>query len=326
MAGKFLIVNNGFTAARDPLAQVALAVARAASLRGFDVLMATHTHCDVSAIPADLRTIPLFRVDHSGQTIEERSASIAPLRGELAPLVRTPIEALLKGRIRFREWFAARLIPPAIEERGLKSWFTRLTRRVLPSLVLGRFRARSRRHAGGSGRVPVQMEELLRRALSAIPSDHNEVMCYRMFAEDLERLLVLCEGSAGDHVYLPAAHGRDAVAITALVNRIGSERLPTFHLVFRHTVFSAAELECETCPRENFQARIHRAYFDVCRAYPRLPTVRFYCDNLELAATYEALTGFHFGILPSSRQPAHDLLSELLHSNQPHVGKTARVG
>jgi glycosyltransferase involved in cell wall biosynthesis len=119
-----------------------------------------------------------------------------------------------------------------------------------------------------------------------------------MFAEDLERLLALCEVGQGDHVYLPTAYGRDAAAILALVNRVGEDRVPTFHLEYLHPIHTPADLERERCAFKAFHTRTHRAYFDACRAYPESPRVRFYTDTPEHAADYSALAGFRFRHLP----------------------------
>jgi hypothetical protein len=139
---------------------------------------------------------------------------------------------------------------------------------------------------------------LLRHALNRTPPDHNEFAHHQMFAADLERFLTLCEAGPGDHVYFPTAYGRDALAALTLVARVGAERLPTFHLEYRHAMLSPAELDRETNPFRAFHTRTHRAYFDACRAHPETPKVRFYTDTAELAGDYAALAGFAFDVLP----------------------------
>ena len=324
MAAKFLIVNNGMTEARGHFVETGVAIGRAARRRGFDVLMAVHARCNGRELPADLPTLPIFRVDHWGHIVDERQPAAVPLRGELGPLCDTPIEAVLDGRASLRELLDARFERPRDTRIGLKPRLARFVRGILPPLVTGLFRAltppvlfdwvravsRKRRglpsapwaeggtHATDCAPLPGDPEGMLGRELGRTPPDHNEFVHYRMFAADLERLLALCGAGPGDHVFFPTAYGRDAAAVLALVSRVGADRLPTFHLEFRHAVLSPSELDRETDPFRAFHTRTHRAYFDACRAYPESPCVRFYTDTRELAADYAALSGFAFGVLP----------------------------
>jgi glycosyltransferase involved in cell wall biosynthesis len=324
MAARFLIVNNGMTEARGHFVETGVAIARAARRRGFDVLMAVHARCDTRELPADLPTLPIFRVDHWGHIVDERQPSAVPLRGELGPLCDTPIEAVLDGRASLRELLDARFAAPQTQTPGLKSRLAHAARRVLPPILTSLLRALtppvafdwvravSRRRRGlppapwaegGSASadftpLPGDVDGLLQRELGHIPPDHNEFVHYQMFAADLERLLTLCGAGPGDHVFLPTAYGRDAAAIFSLVQRVGADRLPTFHLEYRHAVLSPAELDREQNAFKAFHTRTHRAYFDACRAYPESAKVRFYTDTAELAADYAALAGFRFGVLP----------------------------
>jgi glycosyltransferase involved in cell wall biosynthesis len=324
MAARFLIVNNGMTEARGHFVETGVAIARAARLRGFDVLMAVHVRCDGRALPADLPTLPIFRVDHWGHTVGAHQPSALPLRGELGPLCHTPIEAVLDGRASLRELLDSRFEHAQDARTGAKARLAGLAQRILPPLITGLFRAlvppvmfdwvreMSRKRRGlppapwSEGGVcapdctplPSDVEGVLERELKRTPPDHNEFRHYRMFAADLERLLALCGAGPGDHVFFPTAYGRDAAAVRALVARVGAEHLPTFHLEFRHAVLAPGELDRETDPFRAFHTRTHRAYFDACRAYPESPRVRFYTDTRELAADYAALAGFAFGVLP----------------------------
>jgi glycosyltransferase involved in cell wall biosynthesis len=325
MAAKFLIVNNGLTEARGHFVETGVAIARAARRRGFDVLMAVHAHCAGCELPSDLPTLPIFRVDHWGHIVEERPPAAVPLKGELGPLCATPIEAVLDGRASLRALLDSRLIAPHAAKPSLRTRLMQHARRVLPPVLGGlfraltppvifdRIRALSRRRRGlpaapwaegGSAHathfesLPTDVEGLLRRELGRVPPDHNEFAHYQMFAADLERLLTLCDVGPDDHVFLPTAYGRDAAAVLALVQRVGADHLPTFHLEFRHAVLAPTELDRETCPFKAFHTRTHRAYFDACRAHPESPKVRFYTDTGELAADYAALAGFPFSVLP----------------------------
>jgi glycosyltransferase involved in cell wall biosynthesis len=324
MAAKFLIVNNGMTEARGHFVETGVALARAARRRGFDVLMGVHARCTGRELPTDLPTLPLFRVDHWGHVVAERQPPAVPLRGELGPLCDTPVGGLLDGTVPLRDFLDARFARTPEARPGWGTGFARATRRALPPLVTGLFRAltppalfdlaraRSRRRRGlppapwaegGEAApdwtaVPRDADGLLRRALGGIPPDHNEFAHYLMGAADLDRFLALCGAGPGDHVYFPTAHGRDAAAAHALVARVGAAQAPTFHLEFRHAVLGPAELDGEPDPFRAFYTRTHRAYFDACRARPESPRVRFYTDTRELAADYAALAGFPFAVLP----------------------------
>jgi glycosyltransferase involved in cell wall biosynthesis len=324
MAAKFLVVNNGMTEARGHFVETGVAVARAARARGFDVAMGVHARCTGSELPNDLPTLPLFRVDHWGHIVAESPASALPLRGELAPLSDTPIEAVLDGRATLRELLDSRFAPPQHTRRSLKTRLAHFAKQTLPPIAMTAFRAlmppvgfqwiraisRKRRGlppapwadgahtANDFAPLPRDTEGLLRRALNRTPPDHNEFAHYQMFAADLERFLTLCNAGPSDHVYFPTAYGRDAIAVGNLAQRIGIAKLPTFHLEYRHAVLSPRELECEPCAFKAFHTRSLRAYFDACRAFPESPNVRFYTDTAELARDYSALAGFPFAVLP----------------------------
>ncbi|MFM8273154.1 MAG: glycosyltransferase [Gemmata sp.] len=323
MSAKFLIVNNGLTEARGHFVETGAAVAQAARRRGFDVLMGVHARCTGRGVPSDLPTVPLFRVDHWGHIVDEAQPAGIPLKGELAPLCDTPVAAVRDGRATLRELLDARLVAPQQTGRGTKARLAHLAKRVLPPVAgaalravvppvaFDWLRARSRQRRGlppapwselsgphGYAPPPKDTEGLLRHALNRTPPDHNEFAHHQMFAADLERFLTLCEAGPGDHVYFPTAYGRDALAALTLVARVGAERLPTFHLEYRHAMLSPAELDRETNPFRAFHTRTHRAYFDACRAHPETPKVRFYTDTAELAGDYAALAGFAFDVLP----------------------------
>jgi hypothetical protein len=120
-----------------------------------------------------------------------------------------------------------------------------------------------------------------------------------LFYRDLDRLLCLTDVGPSDHVYLPTAHAREAYAIRRLIEEVGEEQSPTFHLEFRHPIATLDELESG---QHNYgtllYTRIHQAFFDACRAYPDPQKMRYYADTDLLAVDYAHLSGFEFDVLP----------------------------
>ena len=120
-----------------------------------------------------------------------------------------------------------------------------------------------------------------------------------LFLRDLDRLLCLADVGPNDHVYLPTAHAREAYAIRRLIQEVGEETAPTFHLDFRHPVATLDELHSTPSPPGALQyTRVHQAFFDACRAHPDTSRMRYYTDTDQLAVDYAHLTGFEFHVLP----------------------------
>ncbi len=143
-----------------------------------------------------------------------------------------------------------------------------------------------------------QVETHLKNALSRSNAD-REAELWPLFLRDLDRLLCIALVRPEDHIYLPTAHGRDAFAVRRLIQEIGEERSPTFHLEFRHAIATLDELEKEKQnPNLLYYTKVHQAFFDACRAYPDTAKMRYYTDTDELAADYGDLTGFDFRVLP----------------------------
>ena len=142
-----------------------------------------------------------------------------------------------------------------------------------------------------------QVEMTLSAALSRAQAP-NEASLRTLFLRDLDRLLCLADAGPNDHVYLPTAHGREAYAIRQLIQEIGEERSPTFHLEFRHPVATLDELESGQDPGTLAFTLVHRAFFDACRAHPDTPKMRYYTDTDLLAVDYAHLAGFEFQVLP----------------------------
>jgi glycosyltransferase involved in cell wall biosynthesis len=143
-----------------------------------------------------------------------------------------------------------------------------------------------------------QIEAHLRNALCRINAE-GETELWSVFHRDLDRLLCLADVRKDDHIYLPTAHGREAYAVRRLIEEIGEERAPTFHLEFRHAIATLEELETEKQdPAVLYYTRVHQAFFDACRGYPDSAKLRYYTDTDLLAADYGHLAGMDFDVLP----------------------------
>jgi glycosyltransferase involved in cell wall biosynthesis len=136
-------------------------------------------------------------------------------------------------------------------------------------------------------------DELARAGLA------QEAELSAIFRHDLDRLLCLVGAGPRDHVYLPTAHGREALAVRQFIHELGEDRVPQFHLEFRHAVSTLEDLDQgNDDPFVLRYTRCHRAYFDAFRAYPETSRMRLYTDTEELAADYASLTGQAFDVLP----------------------------
>jgi hypothetical protein len=158
--------------------------------------------------------------------------------------------------------------------------------------------ARSAVNDSGQISFDSQVEMNLSNALSRTGADlEGEV--WQLFFRDLDRLLCLADVGPADHVFLPTAHAREAYAIRRLIEEIGEEQSPTFHLEFRHPISTLDELESGNAnPGTLLYTRIHQAFFDACRAYADTSSMRFYTDTDLLADDYARLGGFEFRVLP----------------------------
>ena len=127
----------------------------------------------------------------------------------------------------------------------------------------------------------------------------REAELWQLFLRDLDRLLCLADVGPEDHVFLPTAHGREAFALRRLIQEIGEERSPVFHLEFRHAVATLDELDSgQQDASVLFYTRVHQAYFNACRAYADTSRIRYYTDTEELARDYGHLVGAEFRVLP----------------------------
>jgi glycosyltransferase involved in cell wall biosynthesis len=207
---------------------------------------------------------------------------------------------------------AQALLPPFIYE--LLRWLYRQRHSVkeaarviitstAPPVLLEAMRTRYARLNGKAGygvhdrhrHRPLTPAIIVEKHLGQFPGC-REVEYSDVFRRDLERLLCLAGFTPRDHVFLPTAHGRELFAIRQMIEAIGPQHLPTFHLEFRHALdYSAAE-----CPSddEHPYTAYHRIYFDGYRHYGPTPRVYLYTDTEELSAVYSHLAGVDFGVLP----------------------------
>lgn len=117
-----------------------------------------------------------------------------------------------------------------------------------------------------------------------------------IFKRDLERLLTFARIGAGDHVLLGTAHAREVAAVSLVCRRLSKERLPTFHLEFRHPLFRsrATSEELAASPTVN----LHRSFLALHNKWGEHESVKFYTDTAELSRDFERLDQGRFGVLP----------------------------
>jgi glycosyltransferase involved in cell wall biosynthesis len=210
----------------------------------------------------------------------------------LPPIVLPPVRRLVRLRHRGRD-LAVSFVPPILHDR-----LRRLRRAPIPDRSSRIVSAHSGEASCASASRELGATTYLRNALSRANAE-NEADLWPLFLRDLDRMLCLAEVGPGDHVFFPTAHGREAYAIRRLIEEIGEDRSPVFHLEFRHPIATLDELD--TGVQEPWMLRytlIHQAFFDACRAYPATTRMRYYTDTDELAADYGQLAGADFDVLP----------------------------
>lgn len=117
-----------------------------------------------------------------------------------------------------------------------------------------------------------------------------------IFKRDLERLLSLARIGAGDHVLLGTAHAREILAVSLVCRRLEAERLPTFHLEFRHPLFQSRATQQELASSPTVQ--LHRGFLALYEKWGPLESMRFYTDTDELSEDFNLLGRSRFGVLP----------------------------
>ena len=239
------------------------------------VAVAADTNATAGTIPMSRRA----RIKHVAKRI-------------LPPLAAHSLRWLIRNRHRIKQ-IVRSMVPPFLYD-SLK----RMVRGPIPIEHSGAVSARSDLTSEGPLSSDSQIEMYLEKALCRIDAG-REIELWPVFLRDLDRLLCLVDVRGDDHIYLPTAHGRDAYAARRLIEEIGEERAPTFHLEFRHAIATFDELETgRHDPAVLDYTRVHQAFFDACRAYPDTAKLRFYTDTDLLAADYSHLAGVGFDVLP----------------------------
>ena len=235
---------------------------------------------------------PLDGTQHGSHSVFRRALIKHLAKRVLPPILAHPVRWLVRRR-HFGRQFVRSLIPPFLLDR---------LRPVLRGRIQGPDSAADSTRLGKTSATSVshdlRVETHLRNALQRANAT-NEADLWPLFLHDLDRLLCLADVGPGDHVFLPTAHGREAFAVRRLIEEIGEERSPMFHLELRHPIATLDELDSgEQEPVVLWYTRIHQAFFDACRAYPDTNRIRYYTDTDELAADYGDLTELDFDVLP----------------------------
>jgi glycosyltransferase involved in cell wall biosynthesis len=330
MESKFIVVNNGMTGLRGHYFETGVSIAREAQRRGLKTALAAHATFNAEILPHDLEFYPLFRVDHWGGKVAAEVPGLGDLLNGRATMERNLLARFepsrndsdagppTSRRARIKH-MARRVLPPIVLRHArrlvrLLHHGRHITRRLVPAFLLDRLRRvlDNRIQDPQSGAIldnPAEpsrtsaLRELgakthLRNALS-LANAENEFDLWPLFHRDLERMLCLADIGPGDHVFFPTAHAREAYAVRRLIQEIGEDRSPLFHLEFRHPIATLDEMD--TGEQEPWIIRytlIHQAFFDACRAYPTTTRMRYYTDTHELAADYGHLAGADFEVLP----------------------------
>jgi hypothetical protein len=328
MGTKLLIVNNGLRDLRGHYFETGVSVAEAAAAAGLETYVFAHAECDPEVLDTAPDLIPLCRTDHWMSRPPVDGPPMRGIRCDRNRVGSARMDDVLAGRAGIRDYLLARFeappVPPPETHRGLRGYLppvalaairagrrsVRLTVRAIKSfgrrLVPPAFqpRARSawrslRQLVRGVPPTPPPPKDTLQTRL-ARAGKRKEFDYVRVFQEDLERAISLTGAGPGDHVFLPTAHGRELAAVRRLVEEVGADHVPTFHLEFRHAL--DAENIDPINPHEAdwlyVYTALHRTYFDWCRRLPLTPRVRVYTDTNELSEAYAHFSGLPFETLP----------------------------
>jgi hypothetical protein len=342
MKQQFIIVNNGMTELRGHYFETAVSIAEAARDAGWQPVLAVHKVCPISAIPTWLRCLPIFRTDHWGNVCDLAPLSLGGIRGNRRAMLDVPIAAVERTAATVTDYLLARF-----EQLPVRSWsesLKRLIERALPPIVLDRLRWLWR-HRGrakailreiGRQPLPAFLYDFVRHAYCGLkrglrgrpPANEGfgpgaieatltarmvgefrqrDLAFARAFRQDLENLLCLIDVGAGDHVFMPTAHYREAFAIRQLIVDIGAECSPNFHLEFRHDVAVAGADLDEANDFISGYTKLGQVYVDAVRGYPDTNRLHFWTDTEELARDYQFHFGYAFGVLPIPF--THDLVA-----------------
>jgi glycosyltransferase involved in cell wall biosynthesis len=346
VGNKLYIINNGLKDLRGHYFETSVSIAEASWGCGLRPVLAAHLTCPSDIVPDGLEFHPVFTTDHWVGHQPPAQPDLVDLRGELAPLLASPIEALRAGTIDFDRYLRARfrldeeatqdaaaseplpgatsvpsppplprrerfkrrvraVLPPAA--RRLIPLSKMILREALPPVVWERLRRRWKPEPVDVRPATIEPEPEPEDEPQAAPPDPLAIALERIgaayetgyvarFQQDLERLLCLTGCGAGDHVFLPTAHGRELCAILHLMADWPVESQPTFHLEFRHGLDMAGPQA--PVGREHPYCTVHRAFFEHARRFPLSDRLRLYTDTEELSEDFERFSGLEFGVLP----------------------------
>lgn len=283
MQRQFIIVNNGMTEMRGHYLETALSIAEAARDAGYRPFLAVHHTCPVSEMPAWLDCLPHFRVDHWGGLASFNPLRREGIRGDRAAMLDAPID-----RVSLVEYLKARY-DPLPEPPPFKQRLKMLLKRWIPAGMLSMLK-----RLAGARRKPIFVVE------PADPEQHHEEACARLFEEDLEYLLCLNDLGPDDLVFLPTANHREVYSVRRLIAKIGAQRVPRFHLEFRHEIAEHGNLANETRQAIIRETRLGKHFFNLCRELPGSAgdRIALWTDTEELANDYRKLSSYPFGVLP----------------------------
>ena len=250
MGNKFYIINNGLKDLYGHYFETAVSVAEAARDLGWTPLLATHYTCPKDLVPSWLAFHPVLHTDH-----------------------------WMPGRLRSFKRIVRNLLPESLHEvaragaRLSKNWLGKLSRNVgVLSKTFG--------HDGEvNSRLALDLEQI---------GSGEETAYLSLFQKELTSLLKTTQCGPSDHVFVPTAHGRELIAIQRMVADWEPERLPTFHLEFRHDLDVYGSTYREQ----------HRVYFQHAREFSKSDRLRLYSDTSELSASFERFSGLRFDTLP----------------------------
>jgi len=270
---KLILINNCMKDLVGHYYETAISVADAARAKGLIPILATHVDCPTNIIPDWLDSYPIFCIHHwLGDHPPCTPPAIRGHRADPYSQKNCMIAAVRSGQMSVEDYIRAYIeLPegqPGVDE-------------TLSAQSL---------------RNPMErpLVEETKRMLDMVGCG-DDLEHALMFKRDLERLLSLTGYNSEDHVYLATAHARDLLGVALFVCRAGSERAPTFHLEYRHSLFDGPNWQIDA---NSEYLRMHRAYFAGYRNCGLSPRIRFYTDTEELAEEFRFVAGFDFSVLP----------------------------
>lgn len=269
-----------------------------ANAEGIAVDLAAERAVTIEDVRAGRSTVARYLSAKFG--IDDEAPPAPASRRSLASLLTPPIIPLAVGFL-YRQrrpikrafWTTVRMITPPI----LTETVDRLRVRVRHAKQ--RRRAKRAARAIEVAQTPAEAKTARHAALAAALTrvgGPREAELQALFRADLERVLILTGAGAGDIMFHPTAHGREALAVADLIEDVGAANLPSFHLEFRHAV--RADAGAEPTAQLDPYSSVHKLFFDACARGPVDERMHLYTDTQELARDYEALTGRTFAVLP----------------------------